>query len=54
MITDIATGEKQDPAHKAEGQQRGGQIGGKVRAERLSPEERSAIARKAAAKRWKR
>lgn len=31
---------------------RGGLIGGKARAEKLSPERRSEIARKAAAKRW--
>lgn len=31
----------------------GGLIGGKIRAERLSPEERKAIAKKAAQARWK-
>jgi hypothetical protein len=31
---------------------RGGRIGGKIRAERLSPEERKAIAKKAAEARW--
>jgi hypothetical protein len=31
---------------------RGGRIGGKIRAERLSPEERKAIAQKAAEARW--
>jgi hypothetical protein len=30
----------------------GGLVGGKIRAERLSPEERKAIARKAAQARW--
>lgn len=30
----------------------GGLIGGKIRAERLSPEQRAAIAKKAAEKRW--
>jgi hypothetical protein len=30
----------------------GGLIGGKIRAERLSPEERAAIAKKAAEARW--
>jgi hypothetical protein len=34
--------------------QKGGRKGGKVRAERLSPEKRSEIARKAAAARWHR
>lgn len=32
----------------------GGQKGGKARADKLTPEERSAIARKAAAARWSR
>jgi hypothetical protein len=32
----------------------GGLVGGKIRAERLSPEERKAIAKKAAEARWKR
>jgi len=31
---------------------RGGRIGGKLRAERLSPERRKEIAKKAAEKRW--
>jgi len=31
---------------------RGGLIGGKIRAKRLSPERRAEIARKAAEKRW--
>lgn len=31
---------------------RGGRIGGKARAEKLSPEERAAIAKKAAQARW--
>ena len=32
---------------------RGGKIGGKARAESLTPEQRSAIAKKASAARWK-
>lgn len=54
FITDIATGDAVDtpPAPKAEGQVKGGKIGGKARAEKLTPEERSEIARKAAATRW--
>lgn len=55
LIVDIATGEKEDaptPPPAPEGQVRGGKIGGKVRAERLTPEERSAIASKAAKARW--
>jgi hypothetical protein len=54
LIADIATGEAQDkpPAEKAEGQVKGGKIGGKARAEKLTPEQRSDIARKAAKSRW--
>ncbi|HWC34115.1 MAG TPA: hypothetical protein VG650_04720 [Mycobacteriales bacterium] len=40
-----------DPAAVSLGR-RGGLVGGKARAAKLSPEERSAIARKAAATRW--
>ena len=54
FIVDLATGEKEDeaPAEKAEGQRKGGLRGGKARAEALTPEERSAIAKKAAKARW--
>lgn len=54
LIADIATGEVQDtpPAKKPEGQVKGGKIGGRVRADRLTAEERSAIASKAAKARW--
>lgn len=54
LIADIATGDAQDkpPAEKAEGQVKGGKIGGKARAEKLTPEERSEIAKKAAKARW--
>ena len=50
LIPDIATGDAQDspPAEKAEGQVKGG----KARAEKLTPEQRSEIARKAAKARW--
>lgn len=41
-------------AAAAELGRRGGLKGGKARAAKLSPEERSAIAKKAAAARWKR
>ncbi|MEP4190467.1 MAG: RNA-binding protein [Sneathiella sp.] len=55
MIGNIATGEVddetpddgKDPAAKAMGSK-----GGKARAAKLSPEQRSDIAKKAAAKRW--
>ena len=40
-----------DPAAVARGRL-GGAIGGTARAAKLTPEERSAIAKKAAAKRW--
>ena len=55
LITDIATGEAEDeaPREKAEGQRKGGLKGGKVRADKLSPEERSDIAQKAAKARWR-
>jgi hypothetical protein len=43
---------KKDPAAVSLGR-RGGLIGGRVRAERLSAPERSEIARKAAVARWK-
>lgn len=54
LIADIATGEVEDtpPANKPEGQVKGGKIGGKARAEKLTPEQRSEIAKKAAAARW--
>jgi len=54
LIADIATGDATDapPREKAEGQVKGGKIGGKARAEKLTPEERSEIAKKAAKARW--
>ncbi len=61
MIVGIATGEfeevtplsdkKKDPAAVSLGR-RGGLKGGLARAEKLTAEQRSEIARKAAAKRW--
>ena len=55
FIVDVATGEASDPvpAEKAEGQRKGGLIGGKARAESLSPARRADIARAAADARWK-
>ena len=41
-----------DPAAVALGR-KGGKVGGKVRASRMTPEQRSDAARKAAAARWK-
>ena len=52
FIVDVATGEAEEEV-KAEGQVKGGKIGGKKRAAALSPEQRSEIARVAAQARWK-
>jgi ABC-type branched-subunit amino acid transport system substrate-binding protein len=53
-IVDIATGEIEDdaPAAKSEAQRKGGLKGAKVRAESLTPAQRSDIAKKAAEARW--
>jgi len=53
-IMRIATGEIEDTKRSAgaEANRKGGVKGAKVRAERLSPAERKAIAKKAAASRW--
>lgn len=58
MIVDLTTGNPivEDPAElspRAKAGQLGGLKGGKARAAKLSPEERSAIAKKAATSRWK-
>ncbi len=53
MIGKIATGEIADDADASKAHHReGGKKGGAARAAALTPEERSEIARKAAAKRW--
>lgn len=60
-IVDIATGETEDPVKTPTGKnpaavelgRLGGIVGGKARAKKLTPEQRSAIAKKAAAARWK-
>ena len=52
MIAGIATGEVEEEK-KANGQVKGGKIGGKKRAAALTPEQRSEIARAAAQARWK-
>ena len=58
-IVDLATGER-DPADPNEGKdpaavelgRRGGRKGGRVRADRMTPDERSRNARRAAEARW--
>lgn len=50
MITDIATGEVTEEAPPASAKV--GSPGGKARAEKIAPERRSEIAKKAAEKRW--
>ncbi len=62
LIVDITTGEAPDDSTDAAGEgkdpaavsrgRKGGKKGGKARAEALTPEERSEIAKKAAAARW--
>lgn len=58
-IARIATGEEQEEYEKDdEGKDKAaqslGRRGGKARAEKMSPEQRSAIAKKAAKRRWER
>lgn len=50
MVATIATGKIED--NKKSGRVKSGKAGAKARAESLSPEERSAIAKKAANARW--
>jgi hypothetical protein len=64
LIIDIATGEREDrrPTPEEQGKdlaavslgRRGGRKGGKARADKLTSDERSAIASKAAKSRWDR
>lgn len=51
-IVDLATGKAEEDA-RAKGQRKGGLKGGAARAASLTPEQRSEIARVAAAVRWK-
>jgi hypothetical protein len=60
LIADIATGDTDDPdptlgkdASAAARGRKGGKKGGKARADKLTPEQRSEIARVAAEARWK-
>lgn len=56
MVAKIATGEVEDNALAADKahHSRGGKAGGAARAAKLTSAERSEIAKKAAAKRWRR
>ena len=51
-VARIATGEIEDTTYQQPNKAKSGRAGAKARAEGLSPDERSAIARKAAAARW--
>ncbi|MGB7208285.1 MAG: hypothetical protein WBD27_06480 [Pyrinomonadaceae bacterium] len=55
FIVDLTTGDEVEPelSVKAKAGRLGGLKGGKARAEKLTPQERSAIAKKAATSRWK-
>jgi len=53
MVGRIATGEIEETRVKAPNRAKGGRTGGKMRAEALTPEQRSRIAQAAAAVRWK-
>jgi hypothetical protein len=53
MVGRIATGEVEDAKELSSAAAELGRKGGKARAAAMSPERRSEIARKAAAKRWK-
>ncbi len=51
-VAKIATGEVQEDVTKKEYTRKAGIIGGKARAEKLSPKKRKAIAKKGAQARW--
>ncbi len=52
MVARIATGEIEEHTREPSGKVRSGIAGAKARAEKMSKEERSAVARKAAGVRW--
>ena len=52
MVARIATGEIEEHTREASGKVRSGLAGAKARAESMTKEERSAVARKAAGARW--
>ncbi len=53
MVAKIATGETEDTKSKTPGRIKSGKAGAKERARKLTAGERSAIAKKAAAARWR-
>jgi hypothetical protein len=53
MVAKLATHEIEETLKKPSGKTRSGRAGGAARAARLSSEERAAIARRAAAERWR-
>jgi hypothetical protein len=52
MVAKIATGEIVEPLKRVSGKTRSGRAGGKARAEKLTADQRSTIARNAADRRW--
>lgn len=52
LVAKIATGEIADTKQEKSGRVRSGKAGARARAEKLTAEERSEIAKKAAASRW--
>ena len=53
MVARIATGEVEEVTREPSGKVRSGLAGAKARAEKMTQEERSAVARKAAGMRWR-
>jgi hypothetical protein len=53
MVAKIATGEIKEKLKEPSGKVRSGKAGAKARAEKLTPDKRSEIAKKAAGARWK-
>ncbi len=54
MVAKIATGEITEELKAPSGKTRSGHAGARARADKLTPDERTAIAKKAAAGRWQR
>ena len=52
MVAQLATEEIQETLKQPSGKVRSGQAGGKARAEKMTGEARSAVAKRAAEKRW--